>query len=108
MTGGSTTTPTGPTSPSATSRRQSSLVGGGWRMNPESHSWWTDERGPVTVSAPEAVEIDHSKQEVMRRRFEEQAKTATKKASLAPTEGQPSQGFNPWREVITPHPDVAS
>lgn len=68
----------------------------------------TAQRLLEAVSAPEAVEIDHSKQEVMRRRFEEQTKTATKKANLAPTEGQPTQGFKPWREVITPHPDVAS
>lgn len=68
----------------------------------------TAQRLLEAVSAPEAVEIDHSKQEVMRKRFEEQTRTATKKASLAPTEGQPAQGFKPWREVITPHPDVAS
>src|SRR3990172_9728242 len=50
MTGGPTTTPTGPTSRLATSRRPSSLVGGGWRMKSESHKGWTDEGGPVIAA----------------------------------------------------------
>ena len=30
------------------------------------------------------------------------------KASFTPTEGKPQGGLKPWREVVTPHPDVAS
>jgi hypothetical protein len=41
-------------------------------------------------------------------RFEEQARRETKKAAVAPIEGQPTSGLKPWREVVTPHPDVAS
>jgi predicted AAA+ superfamily ATPase len=68
----------------------------------------TAQRLLEAISAAEAIEIDHMKQDVMRRRFEEQAKTATKRAVATPTEGQPAGGYKPWREVITPHPDVAS
>jgi hypothetical protein len=28
--------------------------------------------------------------------------------SVAPIEGQPAGGLKPWREIVTPHPDVAS
>ncbi len=60
------------------------------------------------VSAPEAQEVEKQKQEILRIRFEEQAKRETRRAAIAPTEGQPQQGLKPWREIATPHPDVAS
>ncbi len=60
------------------------------------------------VSAPEAQEVEKQKQEILRIRFEEQAKRETRRAAVAPTEGQPQQGLKPWREIATPHPDVAS
>ncbi|MEW6213264.1 MAG: Swt1 family HEPN domain-containing protein, partial [Acidobacteriota bacterium] len=62
----------------------------------------------VAISAPEAAEIDKQKHEVLRIRFEEQARRETKKAAVAPIEGQPAGGLLPWREIVTPHPDVAS
>ena len=40
---------------------------------------------------------------LLRQRFSEQARKSTAKI-----EGAPSSGLKPWREVITPHPDVAS
>src|SRR5207249_1640915 len=61
-----------------------------------------------SISATEAQEVERQKQELLRVRFEEQARRETKKASVAATEGQPSGGLKPWREVVTPHPDVAS
>ncbi|MFM7601905.1 MAG: DUF499 domain-containing protein, partial [Pseudanabaena sp.] len=45
--------------------------------------------------------------ELMRQRYEEQARRETKKATTA-IEGSPQQGLKPWREVVTPHPDIAS
>jgi predicted AAA+ superfamily ATPase len=61
------------------------------------------------VSAPESTEVDQQKQELLRVRFEEQARKATRKAAtIAPTEGQPAGGLKPWREIATPHADVAS
>src|SRR6266496_1122481 len=41
-------------------------------------------------------------------RFDEQARNETRKVAVAPIEGKPSMGLRPWREIVTPHPDVAS
>lgn len=62
----------------------------------------------TAVSAEEVREIDQMRQELLRVRFEEQARRETKRAAVAPTEGQPAAGLRPWREIVTPHPDVAS
>lgn len=61
----------------------------------------------TAVSAPEATELDRQKQEVLRVKFEEQAKREKKKAAGAALEGAPSGGLRPWREIVTPHADVA-
>ena len=45
--------------------------------------------------------------ELMRQRYEEQARRETRKATAA-IEGSPQQGLKPWREIVTPHPDIAS
>jgi predicted AAA+ superfamily ATPase len=60
------------------------------------------------VSAPEAEEVDTQRQELLRVRFEEQARRETRRAAVAPVEGRPTGGLKPWREIVTPHPDVAS
>src|SRR5438132_380691 len=57
---------------------------------------------------PRAAEVDRSKQEVLRIRFEEQARREVRKTAIAPVEGQPAAGLRAWRDVVTPHPDVAS
>ena len=62
----------------------------------------------TAISAEQAAEVERSKQELLRVRFDEQARNETRKIALAPTEGQPAAGLKPWREVITPHPDVAT
>ncbi|MEJ5198860.1 MAG: Swt1 family HEPN domain-containing protein, partial [Anaerolineae bacterium] len=62
----------------------------------------------TAVSAPEAAEVERQKQELLRLRFEEEARRESRKAAIAPVEGRPSAGLRPWREVVTPHPDVAS
>ncbi|MBI3912159.1 MAG: ATP-binding protein [Armatimonadetes bacterium] len=60
------------------------------------------------VSAPEAEEVERQKTELLRQRFEEQARQEKKRASAAAVQGSPLSGLKPWREVVTPHPDVAS
>lgn len=60
----------------------------------------------TAVSAKEADEIEKKKNELLRLRFEEQRRSEARKA--APVMGQPSGNLKPWREVVTPHPDVAS
>ena len=59
-------------------------------------------------AADQAMEVERQKQELLRIRFEDQARKEVRKAAVAPIEGQPAGGLRPWREVITPHPDVAS
>lgn len=59
-------------------------------------------------AADEAAEVDRLKQELLRVRFNEQARQVTKKAAIAPVEGQPAAGLKSWRQVVTPHEDVAS
>lgn len=59
-------------------------------------------------AADEAIEVDRMRQELLRTRFAEQARQTQRKAAIAPIEGQPAGGLKPWREVVTPHPDVAS
>jgi hypothetical protein len=61
----------------------------------------------TAFSAPEAIEVETQRQELLRQRYDEQARRETRRA-VTTTEGQPQTGFKPWREVITPHPDVAS
>jgi predicted AAA+ superfamily ATPase len=62
----------------------------------------------TAISAPEADQVEKQKQELLRVRFEDQARRETRRAAVAPTVGQPMAGLKPWREITTPHPDVAS
>ena len=59
-------------------------------------------------AASQAGEVERQKQELLRLRFDEQARNETRKVAVAPIEGKPSMGLRPWREIVTPHPDVAS
>ncbi|MCF2971517.1 DUF499 domain-containing protein [Synechococcus sp. Nb3U1] len=59
-------------------------------------------------AATEANLVEKQRQELLRLRYEEQARRETRKVTVAPTEGQPMAGLKPWREIATPHPDVAS
>src|SRR3989440_1452485 len=59
-------------------------------------------------AAQQASEVERQKQELLRLRFDEQARNETRKVAVAPIEGKPSMGLRPWREIVTPHPDVAS
>jgi predicted AAA+ superfamily ATPase len=62
----------------------------------------------LAVSAPEAEEITKMAQETMRVRFAEQARQEIRRKSVVPVSGSPMAGLKPWREVVTPHPDVAT
>ena len=59
------------------------------------------------VSAGQAAEVEKLKMELLRVRFDEQARGERRKqASLAI--GGAAAALKPWREVVTPHRDVAS
>jgi predicted AAA+ superfamily ATPase len=62
----------------------------------------------TAVSAPEASEVDKLKLELLRVRFDEQVRTEKRKAASGAIEGETVAGLKPWREVVTPHKDVAS
>ena len=67
----------------------------------------TSNRLLASVSAPQAGEVEKLKMELLRVRFDEQARGERRKqASLAVARA--SGALKPWREVVTPHPDVTS
>ncbi len=59
----------------------------------------------TAADAREATEVGTAKAELMRLKFEAQARRATPTAEALLT--QPAAGLRPWREVIQPHDDVA-
>lgn len=62
----------------------------------------------LAVSAPQAEEVDKAKMELLRVRFDEQARGERRKSAGTTIESQAAGTLKPWREVVTPHKDVAS
>jgi predicted AAA+ superfamily ATPase len=62
----------------------------------------------TAVSAPQADEIEKMKLELLRLRFDEQVRGERRKTAGTPIESQGAGNLKPWREVVTPHKDVAS
>lgn len=62
----------------------------------------------AAVSAPQAEEIEKMKMELLRLRFDEQVRSEKRKTAGAPVESTATSTLKPWREVVTPHKDVAS
>jgi len=62
----------------------------------------------LAISSPQASELEKMKNELLRLRFDEQVRTERRKAGGALVEGPTSGSIKPWREVVTPHKDVAS
>lgn len=60
------------------------------------------------ISAPQADAVERERQELLRVRFDDLAKREERRATATGTEGQPAGGLKPWRDVIMPHPDVAT
>ena len=63
------------------------------------------ERLLAAADASEAAEAGQGKVELMRQKFEAQARRATPAPEVLLTE--PAAGLKPWREVMAPHDDVA-
>ena len=62
----------------------------------------------MAVSAPQADEIEKMKLELLRLRFDEQVRGEKRKTAGVAIESQVTGSLKPWREIVTPHPDVAS
>jgi predicted AAA+ superfamily ATPase len=63
----------------------------------------------TAVSAtPQADEIEKMKMELLRLRFDEQVRSEKRKTAGTAIESAASTNLKPWREVVTPHKDVAS
>ena len=66
------------------------------------------ERLLIAVSSPLAEQINSEKALLMREKYQQQTRDERKKkgAMLPGLEGTPTSGLTPWRDVVTPHPDV--
>ena len=62
----------------------------------------------TAVSAPQADEIEKMKMELLRLRFDEQVRGEKRKTAGTAIESATTSNLKPWREVVTPHKDVAS
>ncbi len=62
----------------------------------------------AAVSAPEADEVNQMKLELRRLTYDEQVRHEKRKAGGSLIDTAASGGLKPWREVVTPHADVAS
>ncbi len=63
----------------------------------------------MVSAGPEAAQIEEMGRELLRLRFEAEAKKAKKETGpLKTAEVTTAPGLKPWREVVQPHPDVAS
>ncbi|MGH9382489.1 MAG: Swt1 family HEPN domain-containing protein, partial [Thermoanaerobaculia bacterium] len=62
----------------------------------------------TAVSAPQADDVTKMKMELRRLTFDEQVRGEKRKAGGSLIEAASSGTLKPWREVVTPHADVAS
>jgi len=60
------------------------------------------------VTAPQAEEVEKMKMELLRVRFDEQARSEKRKTASLAIDSAVTGQLKPWREVVTPHKDVAS
>ena len=62
----------------------------------------------VAISAPQADDVGRMKMELRRLIFEEQVRSEKRKSGGSLIEATATGGLKPWRDVVTPHADVAS
>src|SRR5579885_3116755 len=62
----------------------------------------------TAVSASQAEDVEKLKMELLRVRFDEQVRSEKRKSAGTAIESQVTGNLKPWREVVTPHADVAS
>ena len=62
----------------------------------------------TAVSAPQSDELERLKMELLRVRFDEQARGERRRQAGTAVGSAAATGLKPWREIVTPHKDVAS
>ena len=62
----------------------------------------------AAVSAPQSDELERLKMELLRVRFDEQARGERRRQAGTAVGSAAAAGLKPWREIATPHKDVAS
>jgi predicted AAA+ superfamily ATPase len=62
----------------------------------------------TAISAQQADNIEKMKMELLRLRFDEQVRTEQRKSAGTAIESVAAANLKSWREVVTPHKDVAS
>jgi predicted AAA+ superfamily ATPase len=62
----------------------------------------------VAVSAPQSEDLERLKMELLRVRFDEQTRGERRKQAGTAIESAAAANLKPWREIVTPHKDVAS
>src|SRR5215211_6753582 len=62
----------------------------------------------TSISAPESDEVGKMKMELRRLIFDEQVRGEKRRSAGTAIESAAVAGLKPWREVVTPHRDVAS
>ena len=62
----------------------------------------------AAVSAPQSEDLERLKMELLRVRFDEQARGERRKQAGTAIESAAAANLKPWREIVTPHQDVAS
>ena len=66
------------------------------------------ERLLSAVSASEAAKVEEIKSQLLRVKFDEQSRGERRRKTGKAIESAAVANLKPWREVVTPHPDVAS
>ena len=61
-----------------------------------------------SVSSPQAGDVETMKMELLRLRFNEQARAQRRRTATPAAENQATGGLPAWREVVSPHQDVAN
>ena len=59
-------------------------------------------------NSDERQKIRGLRRDLVRQMFDEESRAERRRTAAKPTEGQPLAGLTPWREIITPHADVAT
>lgn len=62
----------------------------------------------TAISAPQSRDLERIKMELLRVRFDEQARNEKRKAASIAIESQATGTIKCWREIVSPHCDVAS